>query len=59
MRCGVKRKLAIAALAFGAAAGFAGGFASMCCHHRWRQQHFKSYVTDVCADAVRQAQVSK
>jgi hypothetical protein len=55
MRHGIKRKLAIVALSVGAVAGFTAGFASMRRHHHWRQHHFKSYVTDVCAEAARKA----
>jgi len=52
----MKRKLIMVALALGTVGGFGSGIASMACHSRHRRAHFKSYVTDVCTDAVRKAQ---
>lgn len=52
----MRRKLLIALLAVGTVGGFAGGFASMCWRAKHRHHHFKQQVTEVCADAMRQAQ---
>ncbi len=53
---GFKRKILIVVLALGAVAGFTSGFMSLgrCAHAR--QRSWRSEVTDICADAVRQAQ---
>ena len=56
MRHPIKRKLLIAALAFGTVGGFASGFASLRCHRQHRQSHFRKTVTSICADAIREAQ---
>lgn len=55
----IKRKLIMVGLALGTVAGFGSGIASMKCRAHHRRAHFKHYVTDVCADAVRQADRSK
>jgi hypothetical protein len=56
---GFKRKILIVVLALGAVAGFTSGFMSLgrCAnagHRGWRAE-----VTDICSDAVRQAQQQK
>lgn len=52
----MKRKLLIVALSLGTVGGFASGFASLRCHRHHRYAHFKHEVTQICAEAVRQAQ---
>lgn len=52
----MKRKLLIVVLALGTVGGFASGFASMCRHAKWRRHHWKETVTEICSDAVKQAQ---
>lgn len=52
----MKRKLLIVALAMGTVGGFASGLASLRCHRHHRYAHFKKEVTEICAEAVRQAQ---
>lgn len=52
----MKRKLLIAALAFGTVGGFACGFASLACGHRYRRQSMEQKVTDICTKAVERAQ---
>ena len=55
-----KRKLLIALLAVGAIGGFASGFACLggSCHYRHRSA-LDEHVTQVCADAIKQAQSSR
>ncbi len=52
----MKRKLLIVALAMGTVGGFASGLASLRCHRHHRYAHFKKEVTEICAEAVRQAE---
>lgn len=54
----IKRKLIMAGLALGTVVGFGSGIASMTCHRHHRRAHFKHFVTDVCADAIRKAERS-
>jgi len=52
----LREKALIALLALGTVGGFACGFASLHRHGHHRHHSFKRMVTDICADAVRQAQ---
>lgn len=52
----MKRKLLIAALALGTVGGFASGFASLACGHRYRRHYMEQKVTDICTKAVERAQ---
>ncbi len=56
----MKRKVLMVALALGTIGGFTWGVASLSYHaHRHKARghsHFKQQVTEICADAVRQAQ---
>ena len=52
----MKRKLLIVALSLGTVGGFASGIMSLRCHAKARRHHVKEMVTEVCADAIRQAQ---
>ena len=55
----MKRKLLIVALALGTVGGFASGIMSLRCHGKWRRDHHRQTMTDICADAVRQAQAQE
>ena len=55
MRLG-KHKALIVLLSLGTVGGFACGVASMCHHKQNRHSEFKQTVTNICADALRQAQ---
>jgi hypothetical protein len=52
----MKRKVLIALLALGSIGGFAAGFASLRCRHHARRAAMEQKVTQICADALRQAQ---
>lgn len=51
----MKRKLLIIALSLGTVGGFASGFMSLRCHGRWKRHHLEETVTNICADAIREA----
>jgi hypothetical protein len=42
-------------LAAGTVLGYAGGFASMRCHGKWRREAFERRVASVCVEAARSA----
>ncbi len=49
----LKRRILMALLGFGTAAGFASGCARMAHRHHHRRAHFERHVATICADAVR------
>jgi hypothetical protein len=51
-----KRKALIVLLSLGTIGGFACGVANMYHHKQNRHSEFKQTVTNICADAIRQAQ---
>ncbi len=58
----MKRKVLMVALALGTIGGFTWGVASLSCRAhrskaRWHN-HYKQQVTEICADAMRQAQTT-
>ncbi len=55
----IKRKVLIVLLGLGTLGGFAAGFASLRCRHRDHRAAWKQTVTNICADAIRQAQSDK
>ncbi len=54
----MKRKLLIVVLALGSIAGFASGIFSMRCHARSHRSEMEERVTQICSDAIRQAQAT-
>lgn len=56
----IKRKALIVLLSLGTLGGFASGFASLRCHrHHSPHNSWRHTVTNICADAIRQAQSEK
>ena len=51
----MKRQIVIGLLAAGTVLGYAGGFASLRCHGKWRREAFERRVAAVCVDAARDA----
>lgn len=51
----MKRQIVIGLLAAGTVLGYAGGFASMRCHGKWRREAFERRVAAVCVEAARDA----
>ena len=54
----MKRKALIVLLSLGTIGGFAAGCASMCKHRSSHHRSWRTEVTNICANAIKQAQSS-
>jgi hypothetical protein len=54
----MKRKALIALLALGTIGGFGSGVFSMCRHRQHHRARFEQTVTNICTNALRQAQAT-